>query len=192
MYEPATGATSAAKYTQPAARDVTAGNPNSELAAGPSVATMTARDDTVWPVAVVTRPGCTFVAAQLRCTLPEGRPAASWLVISPMPLAGTPVSPVASVRKMMSNMRRDVPRAGSSCMPPTRGRKKRSMIAEEKPNARSAVAVGTSSPRNNIFGSRRTSFIRKRAMRALSRTDPMGAVAVSTTVFGRRSGSPTT
>ena len=50
-----------------------------------------------------------------------------------MPAAGTAEPPRASERKITSNMRRDVPRSGSSRMPPKSGRKKRAMARGLKP-----------------------------------------------------------
>ena len=62
--------------------------------------------------------------------------------------------------------------------------------APRKP--RSAAMVGMSSLRSSCLGSARSSLARSSAMRALSWTVPIDAVAVDQSVRGRRKGSPTT
>ena len=98
----------------------------------------------VFPLARVTTPAVIDATAVLRYTDVVRNDAASCSVICPMPFAGTAESPVARVRKMMSNMRRDDDRLGSSCIPPTNERKNRSIILLENPMPRSADAVGMS------------------------------------------------
>lgn len=52
-----------------------------------------------------------------------------------MPAAGRQLVPVASMRITNWNSRLLVPREASKKMPPRKGRKKRSMMASEKPSS---------------------------------------------------------
>ena len=78
------------------------------------MATMMALAVMLCPLANVTDPEDTAVTGVLRCSDVVFRDAASCSEICPMPRAGTTESPFASVRKMTSNMRRDVERLGLS------------------------------------------------------------------------------
>ena len=69
------------------------------------------------------------------CTEPAGSCMASCCATAPMPAAGRQFSPVARQRMTNSNRREVVLRPRSKKMPPRKGRKKRSMIAAEKPSA---------------------------------------------------------
>ena len=106
-----------------------------------------------------------------------GQLAASCSGIACIPAAGTAESPSASIRKMTSNIRRLSPSSGSSWMPPTSGRKKRSMIVSENPapteHGRADVV-----PCSSRTGCMRRSRCRSRAIRALSNSEPIGAVTV--------------
>ena len=83
---------------------------------------------------------------------PAGSVAASWSGIACMPVAGTAESPSASMRKITSNIRRDVDSDGSSWIPPNSGRKKRSIICSENPASTRASRVDMSSPRSRSAG----------------------------------------
>ena len=108
------GATSAAKYTQPADCEATAGNDSSALADGPSVATTTARALSVLPSASVTLWAVTAATGELSRTVPGARPAAICVPIAPIPCAGTAESPSDKERKITSKARFDVFIEGSS------------------------------------------------------------------------------
>ena len=185
------GASSATKYTQPAAFESTGGRPSSALAAGPSVATTTADAEISPPSTIATEFGVVDATVAPSRTVPAGSREASWFGISCIPPAGTAASPSASIRKITSNIRRLSPRSGSSWIPPTSGRKNRWMTVSEKPAPRSAIRVVTSSPPSSWAGSMRRSCARSLAMRSLSPTEPIGDSSVDTVVVGKRNGSDT-
>ena len=108
-----------------------------------------------------------------------------------MPAAGTAEEPTASDRMTMSNIRRLAVSSASSWMPPTNGRKNRSIMRSLKPSPRSASLVDMSSPRSSSRGSLVRSRNSSRARRALSASVPIGATAEESTAVGWRSGSPT-
>ena len=108
-----------------------------------------------------------------------------------MPAAGTAEDPTASDRMTMSNMRRLAVRSASSWMPPTRGRKNRSIMRSLKPSRRSASLVEMSSPRSSARGSLVRSRNSSLARRTLSASVPIGANAEDSSAVGWRNGSPT-
>ena len=108
-----------------------------------------------------------------------------------MPRDGSTLWPSLSDLKITSNMRRDVARCGSSCIPPKSGLKNRLIILVEKPNARSATSVDTSWPLRRTADLRRKTRARSTTIRALSNTLPIGAKAVVASVCGLRNGSET-
>ena len=191
-YLPPSGAVGAAKYTHPTDRERTAGRPSKRDAAGPSVATTTLLPLTTSPLVRRTLVPSTAATGVFNRTVPGARPAAICAGMAPIPAAGTAESPSLSMRKMMSNMRALVDSAGSSWIPPNRGRKKRSMMVSLNPWARNASMVGRSVPRSRAAASPRRTRWRRRTMRALSMGEPMEASALDANVPGRRNGSPTT
>ena len=123
--------------------------PRRRCAAGPSVATTTARAPTAFAVvegdAGRRRPARTRAPSR---TVSSGSPAASCAGTAPMPRRGTPVSPTASILTMMSNRRLDTSRSGSSWMPANSGRQKDSIIWLEKPARCSRASVDMSGRRS--------------------------------------------
>ena len=186
------GGLSAEKYTHPTVRDSTAGSPSNLLAAGPSVATTIARAVMVDPDSMTTVLSRSSLTRELS-TIDSGD---KWDAIcrgsSSMPRDGTTLCPWLSERKITSNIRREVARWGSSCIPPKSGRKKRSIIRDEKPKVRSATSVETSCPPRSEAELRRNTRARSATMRTLSSNVPIGANAVDPRVSGLRNGSETT
>jgi hypothetical protein len=109
----------------------------------------------------------------------------------PIPCRGTPVAPIASMRRIVSKRRLDTSSRGSNSIPANRGRQNDSIIRSENPalTSRSRVVVSgrRSSSRTECVRTSKTS----RARRALSLNVPIGAPIVSSICSGRRIGSLT-
>ena len=123
-----------------------------------------------------------------RCTVPARRWAASWSGMACMPIAGTAESPMARQCSTTSAMRALPDSAGSSWMPPSSGRKKRSMMRALKPCGLQRLQGADVGPAQQVAGIGRLHPAEQLARGATCRVaSRSGASALGSSSDGRRS-----